>query len=409
MKVVIVGGGTAGWWTAGCLEHNFPDWDITLIESKDIPIVGVGESTVPQIGNFLSNIGIEDSHWLANSNALKKYGNRKINWRKSGDDNFDWTFWYNYNKKFEGWAQKFRKGEVDLDSLNDFYDPNDWSGYAYHVDAFEMGRMVKDHCKNVKHVYATLTEKPEADLVFDCSGFAARFVEDKTKQHYPHTIIDRAFVGPHEPRDDLPMVTQSIGRDYGWQFIVKLKNRVGVGYVYSSRHVSDEDAYKEFEEMIDEGGFVPMGLPSEANSYNDKHMFFKWEPHALTNPWSGNVVAIGTTAGFIDPLEANALFHIQHGIETFVKCWKRGYGKKTYNKAVRISWNNTVDLMKHHYALSDRDDTEFWRYWDCCREECRQSVWDNYEKRHNLETNLYPSSIWATMAAYFDEWKRAPF
>ena len=398
MKVVIVGGGTAGWWTAGCLEHHFPDWDITLIESKDIPIVGVGESTVPQIGNFLSNIGIEDADWLANSNALKKFGNRKINWRKGGKDNFDWTFWYNYDQRFEDWAKKYRKGEVDLDSLNDFYNAEDWSGYAYHVDAFEMGKMVKDHCKNVKHVYATLTEKPDADLVFDCTGFRSQFVDDKTRQTYEHTIIDRAYVGPHEPRDDLPMVTQSIGRDYGWQFIVKLKNRVGVGYVYSSKFVSDEDALTEFKGMVKDGGFVPM---------TEKYMLFKWEPYALTNPWSGNVVAIGTTAGFIDPLEANALFHIQHGIETFVKCIQRGYSKKTYNKAVRIAWNNTNDLVRHHYALSDRDDTEFWRYWQ--NVDCSQSVWDNYVSRSNLKTNLYPSSIWATMAAYFDEWKKAPF
>jgi tryptophan halogenase len=397
MKIVIVGGGTAGWWTAGCLEYNFPDWDITLIESKDIPIIGVGESTVPQIGTFLSNIGIKDDDWLHSTNALKKFGNRKFGWRKGEIKSHDWTFWWNYNKRFEGWAKKYRKGEVDLDSLNDFYDPKDWAGYAYHVCAFEMGKIVKDSCKNVKHVYATITEKPEADFVFDCSGTHRQFVENRTIQKYEHTIIDRAYVGPHK-LVDLPPVTQSIAKKYGWQFIIGLKNRIGSGYAYSSKFISDEDALTEFKGMIKECGFTPM---------TEKYLHFKWEPCVLTNPWSGNVIAIGNSAGFVDPLEANALFHIQHGIETFVKCFKRGFSAKTYNKAVRIAWNNTVDFITHHYALSDRDDTEFWRYWQ--NVDCSKTVWDNYLKRTNLKTNLYPDAIWATMASYFDEWEHAPF
>ena len=106
MKICIIGGGTTGWWAAGYLEKQFPDYDITLIESSDIPIIGVGESTLPQIAQFFEDMGMSEDEWMEKSNAQKKFGNIKSQWNKPGGDEFAFTFWFNDNNVFDKWKCK---------------------------------------------------------------------------------------------------------------------------------------------------------------------------------------------------------------------------------------------------------------------------------------------------------------
>ena len=130
----------------------------------------------------------------------------------------------------------------------------------------------------------------------------------------------------------------------------------------------------------------------------------KWKPNWLKNPWSDNVVAIGLSQGFIDPLESNALFMIQYSITTLVECLKRDYDAKTYNRMVNRVWQENSDYILHHYGLSNRDDTSFWKeYKDM---DMSKTVWEHYKKTGNKYTNLYPDAIWATLALYYDNFSQ---
>ena len=136
MKICIIGGGTTGWWAAGYIEHNFPDYEITLIESSDIPIIGVGESTLPMIKTFFDSFGMKEETWMPKCNAIHKHGNIKQGWDKQDGEEFKFTFWFNDNNVFENWYKKYKAGKVTKHQINnELYDANGWSALAYHLDA----------------------------------------------------------------------------------------------------------------------------------------------------------------------------------------------------------------------------------------------------------------------------------
>lgn len=395
MKICIVGGGTTGWWAAGYLEKQFPNFQITLIESSDIPIIGVGESTVPMIKTFLDDIGIDEKEWMPKCDAIYKYGQIKQGWDHPEGEEFIFTFWYNDNNVFEDWYEKYKNKEVNKHQINDeLYDSAGWKAVAYHLHAEEAGRIVKDNCKNVNHIIETLEELPEGyDLYLDCTGFRKQFIKDSTLDDINNLhLVNSAWVCPFELDEQIPY-TQSIARDYGWQFKISLTNRVGTGYVYSDKHVTDEKALEDFETYT-----------KDLNSWNDrKPRNIKWNPGWLKNPWTDNVIAIGLSQGFIDPLESNALFMIQYSITTLAECLKRGYSNKVYNKMVRKTWKENSDYILHHYGLTKRDDNNFWKTYS--KEDMTKTLWEHYTKKSNKYTNLYPDSIWATMGLYYDEFR----
>lgn len=392
MKICIIGGGTTGWWAAGYLNNKFPEYEITLIESSDIPIIGVGESTLPMVKTFFDSFGMQEETWMPKCDAVYKYGNIKQGWNGKNDPEFAFTFWFNDDNAFGKWFAKYKAGEVDKDSLNDLYDKEGWSAVAYHLHAEEAGRIVKDHCiENVNHIVETLDELPSGyDLYLDCTGFRRQFIKDKTESNISkHHLVNSAWVCPFELDEDVPY-TRSIARDNGWQFKIGLTSRVGTGYVYSDKHVSDDQALKDFKQYT-----------SHMKPWMDKQpRNIKWNPNWLKNPWADNVVAIGLSQGFIDPLESNALFMIQHSITTLAECLQRGYGAKTYNKMINRTWIENSTYILHHYGLSKRNDTNFWK--EYTNLDMSETVWQNFKKSGNKYTNLYPDAIWATLAVYYD-------
>ena len=393
-KIVVIGGGTAGWWAAGYLEKEFPDLDITLIESDTIPKIGVGESTLPQIRVFFEEMGILESSWMDKCNAIHKFGNIKQGWRK-GDAEFPFTFWYNDDNVFDKWVVEYQQGNKTKTQINDdLYNKDGWRAYAYHLDAELAGAVVKDNCKNVKHIVATLDEEniPEADLYIDCTGFSRRFVKDTTEIKLEHHHVDRAIVCPYElPVEGFLPYTKSIARPAGWQFIIGLQNRIGTGYCYSSKHISDDEATAQFLE------FNKDRIPFMGKTPR----IIKWRPNVLKNPWSGNTVAIGGSSGFIDPLESNALFMTQFQITTLAKCIKRGSSKEVYNRMVTKIWRENSNYILHHYMLTNRDDTVFWKYYKSF--DVKKSLWENYRNKGNKYTEIYPDAIWASLGLYFEE------
>lgn len=395
MRICIIGGGTTGWWCAGYMEKFLPDAEITLIESDNIPIIGVGESTLPMIKTFFDKIGVDESKWMPECNAIHKYGNVKTNWDKADGEPFAFTFWYNDNDTFSKWYKEYEAGNKTKHQINDdLYDTEAWRAVAYHLDAEKAGQLVKDNCKNVIHKIATLDKLPEGyDLYVDCTGFRRQFVKDKTETVYDHHLVDSAWVCPFEHDKDISHYTESIARENGWQFVIDLTNRIGTGYVFSSQHTSDEEALKSFKEY---------------NAHRTPFMgkeprLLKWKPNILTNPWTDNVVAVGLSNGFIDPLESNALFMTQYSITLLVDCIKRNAKQGVYNRSMRNLWKENSEYILHHYMLSKRTDTDFWKYYS--KFDVTKTLWNNYTKRGNKYTNLYPDAIWATLGLYHDEFK----
>ena len=395
MKIAIIGGGTTGWWCAGYMEKFLPDAEITLIESNTIPTISVGESTLPQIKSFFDKIGIDEDVWMSKCHAIHKYGNIKSNWDKPNGDPFAFTFWYNEKDAFSNWYKEYKAGDKTKDQINDdLYHKGAWRSVAYHLDADQAGQVVKDNCKKVIHRIETLDSLPEGyDLYVDCTGFARRFVKDKSEIVYDHHLVDRAWVCPFEHNANIEHYTKSIAREHGWQFVIDLTNRIGTGYVYSSKHISDDKALKKFNEYN----------AHRTPFMNKEPRLLKWRPNVLTNPWKDDVVAIGLANGFIDPLEANALFMTQYSITLLVECIKRNNKQAIYNRSMRKLWKENSEYILHHYMLSNRTDTDFWKYYS--NFDVRKSLWENYKKRSNKYTNLYPDAIWATLGLYHDEFK----
>ena len=394
MKICIIGGGTSGWWAAGYLEKSFPEYEITLIESDTIPKIGVGESTLPQIKTFFDEMDIPESSWMDRCNAIHKYGNIKQGFKSPDDERFPFTFWHNDNNVFDDWMKEYQAGRKTKNQINeDLYDKTAWRSYAYHLDAEQAGSVVKEACRNVKHIIATLDESnlPEADLYLDCTGFGKRFIKDHTEIELEHHLVDSAVVCPYELDSEMEPYTQSIARPYGWQFIIGLRNRIGSGYVYASQFISDDEAIAQFKE------FNKHRTPF----MNKQPRVIKWKPNVLKNPWSGNTVAIGTSGGFIDPLESNALFMTQFQITTLVRCLKRGSTPDAYNRLVVQIWKENSRYIQHHYMLSNRQDTEFWKYYS--KFDVRKSIWENYKTKGNKYIQIYPDAIWASLGLYFDE------
>lgn len=388
MKICIVGGGTTGWWAAGYLEKHNPDLDITLIESKSIPKIGVGESTLPQIAEFFKSMNLNEEDWMPKAHAVKKLGNLKVGWNNNPDLAF--TFWSNEGNPFDKWAKNYLKGKRKRENFNKTLDED--NVHAYHLDAELAGEIVKDNCKNVTHIISTLDELPEGyDLYIDCTGFARKFINDKTMMEFEHHLVDSAWVCPYELDNHTVGYTQSIARDSGWQFVIDLTTRIGTGYVFASQMEPTTDAYGNFLEYN-----------KHRTPYQGKEpRLLQWKPEVLANPWSGNVVAIGLANGFLDPLESNALFMTQYSITLLSKVLNKGSGPEAYNRSMRKVWRDNSEYILHHYMLSNKDNSEFWRYYRDF--DVTESLWTNYQKFGNRYTNLYPDSIWATLGLYYEE------
>lgn len=398
MKLCIIGGGTTGWWAAAYFENQFPDYDITLYESSEISSIGVGESTLPQIGSFLEECGLSDIDWMEESNAVIKYGNVKKYWNDHTDEEeFDWTFWYNDNNEFDDWVKEYRKGnKTKADLRKDLYTNNERRATAYHLDANLAGAVVKKHCKRVKHVIATLDELPSGyDFYIDCSGPSRRFTVDKSVIKPKGHLVNAAWVRPTVIPENYEYnnMTVSTARPYGWQFQVVLQHRLGTGYVFNKEMLAPEDALGDF-----------LKYTRHLDAFNDiKPRYLEWKPEYLKNPWTDNVATIGLAAGWVDPLEANGLYITVYGIRTLAKCLKRGLKPEAFNRSMRKLWRENCDFIWHHYALSNRNDTPFWKYYS--QQDASESVWENYHSKSNWETNFYSDSLWAMLGVTFDEFK----
>lgn len=402
-NIVIVGGGTAGWMTAAFLSRilatQLPGGvQITLIESEEIGIIGVGEGTFPTVRNTLAAIGIDEKHFMRAAQATFKQGISFVDWQTKDSAYFHpFSAPHNLNgaELLPYWllgcaepGRSFCEATAVQEQIvaarkapKRLADP-DYQGpltYAYHFDAPRLAALLRDVAKDlgVKHLLGTvqgveMTDSGDiaavlsaehgrltADLFIDCSGFRAELIGKAMGSPFK-SVADTLFTDrvvtiqvPNErPDEPLASATISTAHEAGWTWDIGLEARRGVGYVYSSSHTSDERAEEVLRAYI---GPRAKDLSSRqlkfATGYREKQ-------------WIGNCVAVGLSGGFFEPLESTGIMLIEvaaHMISEFFP-WDGAMkpAADQFNRLMANRCDKITDFLKLHYTLSKRDEP-FWR------------------------------------------------
>lgn len=407
-SILIVGGGTAGWLAAAFLAkaHGTASGKglrITLVESPEIGIIGVGEGTFPSIRGTLAAIGLGEARFLRESNATFKQGIRFDDWvRPRGMATRDHYFhpfslpsqqpggpellpyWLLGGAGDMAFAQAatLQKRVADASHAPKRASDGDFLGplnYAYHFDAPRFAGVLKEHAISlgVRHVLATV-ERAEldeggaiasvvtresgalsADLYIDCTGFRAALIGTALGAPFRSVedvlFADRAVAMqvPYErPDTPIPSYTLSTAHEAGWTWDIGLQQRRGVGYVYSSRYTDDARAEQVLRSYIGAAshGIDPRILKLKVG-YREKH-------------WVKNCVAVGLSGGFLEPLEASGIGLIETAsyLLSYLFPFNGDFAPvaRLFNELMRSRYERIVDFLKMHYCLSQRKDSAFW-------------------------------------------------
>ena len=414
-RILIVGGGTAGWMTAAYLARRLGAMrpggvQITLIESSEIAIIGVGEGTFPTIQNTMRTIGVDEARFMREAGAAFKQGIKFVDWKTAPKDGVHSHYYhpFAYPRLLNGGldlAPYWLMGEAgnipfsDAVALQDkvcdgmrgpkrVEDPQ-YGGpmaYAYHFDAGKLANLLRDVGKatGVKHLLgnvltvnktedgsiASVTTREHgdltADLYIDCTGFAAALIEKALGSRWiddsDTLFVDRALAMqvPYE-RPDTPIATTTIStaHEAGWTWDIALPDRRGTGYVYSSAHTDDaraEDVLRAY-------------IGPAAETLNPR--LLKLRIGHREAPWIKNCVAIGLSGGFLEPLESTGIMLIEAAVWMVGRLFPRGGDlentAKLFNHAMAERYRGAADFIKLHYCISRRTDNDFWI--DNCRRE----------------------------------------
>jgi len=403
MKFVVVGGGSAGWMSAATLASQLPDADITVIEPKDIPPIGVGESTINEFVEWLNLLGIDPVTIMKDTDATIKLGIKFVNFYEKGHD-FFYPFGSmkfstnNRNDSFQNWAirRTFRLKETK-NFVDTFY-PNmalvrngtfmrnsgnfPSSHYALHFDAIKFAFWLRDkYCKprGVKVVTGEVAyvntnddgvsslilkdgSEVRGDLYLDCTGFKSLLLGGALQEPYqsfkgilPNEHAWATQIPYKDKKKELNPWTECTAIDNGWVWNIPLWSRVGTGYVYSDAHISHEEALDQFKEHLTKNGHDVSGL-------NFKKIQFK--SGIYERVWVKNVVGIGLAAGFIEPLESSGLWTTHTYLTELVKILTTNineFNKKFFNIFCVRQIKEFAEFVHVHYLLSNRKDTAYWR------------------------------------------------
>ena len=396
---VILGGGTAGWMTACMLAARWPAFDVTLVESPDVGIIGVGEGSTPQLRDFFNRLGLAEADWMPRCNATYKNGITFRGWsERSGFESYFHPFatevdgrtlgifTYNTRARRTGrdiWAHpdRFflpaylasrRLGPIASENF-----PFD-IGYGYHFDAYLVGAVLRDKAKamGVRHlerhvakveidengnVAALLTTDGETiagDFFIDCSGFRGTLIQEALRERfYPfgeNLFNDSAVVMP-TPADSTSTnpYTISTALSAGWAWDIPLTNRTGNGYVYASSYIDKDAAETELRRHL---GLIDSDIEA-------RHLSMK--VGRVERSWVNNCLAVGLSQGFIEPLEATALHIVQATVEGFIDAFELGrytpQEREMFNQRIAARYEGIRDYIVGHYRLNRRTDSEYWR------------------------------------------------
>lgn len=472
MKILVVGGGTGGWLCAARVKQKLPNADVTLIESPNVPQLGVGESVVPNIGIFLHELGLKDEDWMSRTGSIYKLGNRFENWATNTGEQHYFTFNYNLAEKdmfadqtklglrpwltcnhtdtrlTDYWLDLYNRGkrgrkdlnpELDcqyhyMDKQHSSYIAEDyqlnplWSS-SYHINADKLGGVVRDVAvpMGVKHIKAHIQEtilneqgieklitsdgqELTADYYLDCSGLGRLLIKQVTDswRDYEFIPVKKCWVMPvkyDDPQKEMHNYTRSMAMSAGWRFKVTLYHRYGTGYCFDENFITEQAALDEILSQVPEKNLIR------------QPRLLKWQPGAYTEPWAKNVVAVGLSAGFAEPMEANGLYltisNIDDVWQQLSKINNNTYGQeeasRRYNQKANILFNDTYEFIYPHYHLTQRCDTEFWKAQqylglvnntaDMVREHYRNPI--NTTQMCGDGYTIYPEYVWAAMAIYY--------
>ncbi|MFT5674468.1 MAG: glycine/D-amino acid oxidase-like deaminating enzyme [Paraglaciecola sp.] len=398
-NIVILGGGTAGWITANLMAKHWLQLGIkvTLVESSDIGIIGVGEGSTPQMLTFFNEIEVDESEWMPACNATYKNGIRFVNWSKkpgyksyfhpfaSKIDAFTAPiFMQNCVARLKGYdvhahpdryylATKLADEKLSPIASENF--PFE-IGYGYHFDAVLLGKFLRKIAlkRGVQHVEGTVNQVAQhpngdvkevtlengqtiaADLFVDCSGFRALLIGKTLKvpfiSYKENLFNDRAITLPTPVSENINTATISTAMKCGWAWDIPLLNRTGNGYVYSSDFCTDDQAEFELREKL---GM----LESDTLARNIKMRVGRMEKH-----WASNVLAVGLSQGFIEPLEATALHFVLETVNGFIRSYGAGgFTRKNqagFNQNLNARFEGIRDYIVAHYRLNSRTDSDYW-------------------------------------------------
>ena len=389
-RIMIVGGGSAGWMTAATLISQFPDKEITLIESPEIPTVGVGESTLGQINRWLRLLGIQDKDFMRHCDASYKLSIRFEDFYEKGDGGFHYPFGEVENEPKELWfLKKHLYPETPVTDYADSHYRNmayvqenridvDELVTAYHFDATKFGLWLRDHyCipRGVKHIKEDVVDirtseegissinNRIADMYIDCTGFRSILMKKLYVKFLSYNDMlpnNKAWATrvPYKVKSlELRPYTNCTAIENGWVWNIPSWERIGTGYVYSDRYVDDEQALEEFKRHLD-------GRGSDYSQSEFKNISMRVGRHEKL--FVKNVCAIGLSAGFIEPLESNGLLSVHEFLINLVKVMKRGdklsqWDRDNFNMESCRFFDEFTEFVALHYALSHRDDTKYWQ------------------------------------------------
>ena len=400
-RIVIVGGGTAGWMTAAALIKILGrDYaDITLIESDDIGTVGVGEATIPQIATFNRMLGLDENEFVRATQGSFKLGIEFVNWGEVGHRYFH--PFGPFGVDMEGvsfhafWLKARAAGathpitDYSLQAVaardNKFMrrqnvpqSPLATISYAFHFDAGLYAQFLRRYAqargvnrqegKIVQvplraedgYIEAVVTEdgrRIDGQLFIDCSGFRGLLIEQTLHAGYEdwsHWLpCDRALAVPCESVSPLRPYTRSTAHRAGWQWRIPLQHRIGNGHVYCSAQMSEDEASSILLANLDG---KPLASPRPLRFVAGRRRTF----------WNRNCVALGLAAGFLEPLESTSIHLVQSGIAQLLTLFPdqafEPADMQRYNRVVAEEYERVLDFLALHYKLNRRNDSEFWRY-----------------------------------------------
>ncbi len=402
-KIVIVGGGTAGWMAAaalsktiGCRTHS-----ITLVESEQIGTVGVGEATIPMISLFNNKVlGIDENEFMRETNATFKLGIEFVDWRKLGHSYFHPFGLYgvdmegiSFNHYWLRWRQQ--GGSLDYTKFNaeteaaravKFMRTSHEVGpkvmpdinYAFQFDAGlyaaylrryaekrgvvrQEGMIVKIN-QNTDSGYIESVElengnKVDGDFFIDCSGFKGLLIEGVFKAGYhdwSHWLpVNRAAAVPCESAGELLPYTRATAREAGWQWRIPLQHRTGNGYVFSNQFISEDEASAKLLQRLD--GVV-----------QKDPKILRFVTGVRKKCWIKNCLSMGLANGFLEPLESTSIHLVQVSISKLLTMFPHGELNEKliqrFNDEMHMEYDCVKDFLIAHYKITEREDTPFWKH-----------------------------------------------
>ena len=399
-NIVILGGGTAGWMTANLLQKKWRQRgiQISVVESPDIGIIGVGEGSTPLLKEFFDSLEISESEWMPQCNATYKNGISFNDWSTvPGYESYFHPFPCSLDFATFGFLYKYtelrRKGADVLAHPNRF---SLMAGlterklaplpaenfpfhfqYGYHFDSVLIGKFLREKAKEsgVSHIEATV-EKVEqesdgsikslllntgqilsGDFFVDCSGFASILLQKTLKVPFvsfaENLFNDSAVAIPTDIETEIPAETLSTALSNGWAWKIPLTNRFGNGYVFSSKYCSPDEAETELRSHLNI-------LDSDVEA---RHL--KMKVGRVQETWAKNCVAVGLSQGFIEPLEATALQFVYSTIEQFSQALEEGNfsgkNRDEFNARMNANFEGVRDYIVLHYKTNSRSDSQYWK------------------------------------------------